>query len=488
MSRNKNRRARLAARVERSDGWRNLITGLGSARTAKKEFTHHVLTGVMTDQELDSLFYDDGLAARIVTLLPDDMFREGWEYSFPKMEDIESVALAEQYAGFMEEIEAQPKIKDAFVWKRLYGGAAILICAIDGLTPDKPLDPKRIRTIERLRVLERTEIEFEGIEWQTNPEKPRYGLPVTYPVRFDVPGGNSTKTMKVHYTRIIELHGDTLPRHSMTGISQENRYWGISALQRANDRLKSLGSSLGSIDQLLSELGIGKYKVKDLAQLLATPEGEAAIKRRVELMDLVKSTFHSQYFDTEEDFVRDTISFQGVPDVLHILFMMISADTGYPMTRLFGMSPAGMNATGESDMNNYYDMVRSIQTAQVQPVILRLVRIISEWKGLEEPYIKFRPLETMNEKEQADLDRQKADTEQVEANTYKTLIDAGVLEPYEARWLKYGNALDSIPVPDGFRLPPVEDVPDTTPDDGGKDDSDDDDAGDKKKPTKDDKG
>ena len=119
MSRNKNRRARLAARVERSDGWRNLITGLGSARTAKKEFTHHVLTGVMTDQELDSLFYDDGLAARIVTLLPDDMFREGWEYSFPKMEDIESVALAEQYAGFMEEIEAQPKIKDAFVWKRI---------------------------------------------------------------------------------------------------------------------------------------------------------------------------------------------------------------------------------------------------------------------------------------------------------------------------------------------------------------------------------
>ncbi|MBQ6565617.1 MAG: hypothetical protein IJL80_01055, partial [Treponema sp.] len=70
----------------------------------------------------------------------------------------------------------------------------------------------------------------------------------------------------------------------------------------------------------------------------------------------------------------------------------------------------------------------------------------------------------------------KADTEQVEANTYKTLIDAGVLEPYEARWLKYGNALDSIPVPDGFRLPPVEDVPDTTPDDGGKDDGQDDDA------------
>ena len=459
--------------IRRSDGWKNLVTGLGSARTAKKEFTRHALSGVMTDQELDSLFYDDGLAARIVTLLPDDMFREGWDYSFPKMDEIEADNLAEKYAGIMEGIESQSKIKDAFVWKRLYGGAAIFISAMDGQTPDKPLVPKRIRTIERLRVLERTEIEFEGIEWQTDPSQPRYGLPVTYPVKFEIPGGRTTQTMRVHYTRIIELHGDTLPRHTMAGISQENRYWGISALQRANDRLKSLGSSLGSIDQLLTELGVGKFKVKDLAQLLASPDGEAAIRRRVEVMDLLRSTFHSQYFDTEEDFVRDNISFQGVPEILHILFMMISADTGYPMTRLFGMSPAGMNATGESDMNNYYDMVRSMQTAQVQPVLLRLVRIISEWQGWEEPYIEFRPLETMNEKERADLEKQNADTEKVEADTYKTLIDAGILEPYEARFLKYGDTLDNIPVPDNLRMPPVEDVPPNPQEDDGTGDGED---------------
>ena len=300
---------------------------------------------------------------------------------------------------------------------------------------------------------------------QDDPSKPRYGMPELYPVQFEVQGRNTTDRMLVHHTRIIELHGDTLPRHSVTGISAENRYWGISALQRANDRLKSLGSSLGSLDQLLSELGVGKYKIKDLAMLLSSADGEAAIRRRVELMDLVKSTFHSMYFDADEEFVRDSISFQGVPEVLHILFMLISADTGYPMTRLFGMSPAGMNATGESDMNNYYDMVRSIQAAELQPVLLRLVRIISEWKGLEEPYIEFRPLETMNEKELADLEKQKADTSKVEADTYKTYIDAGVLEPYEVRFLKYGDTLDGIPAPEGLQMPPVEDA-------GADDDSD----------------
>ena len=187
-------------------------------------------------------------------------------------------------------------------------------------------------------------------------------------------------------------------------------------------------------------------------------------------MDLVKSTFRSMYLDNEEEFVRDQISFQGVPEILHILFMLISADTGYPMTRLFGMSPAGMNATGESDMNNYYDMVRSLQVSELQPVLLRLVRIISQWKGIEEPYIEFRPLETMNEKEKADLEKQKADREKVEADTYKAYIDAGVLEPYEVRFLKYGNTLDGIPVPKDMDMPPVQENPDEPPEDDGNDD------------------
>lgn len=443
---------------KRRDGWKNLVTGLGATKTSKKNFTRHEYSGIMSDAELESLFIDDGLSARIVKLIPDDMFREGWEYVFPKLDELSAETLAEQYASVMEEIGAQQKIKDGFNWNRLYGGAAILISALDGKTPDQPLDPKKIKTIEQLRVLERTEIEFQNIVFQTDPMQPRYGQPLLYPVKFEIYGQNSTQTMQVHYTRIIELHGDILPRRA-TGLSAEQRYWGVSVLQRASDRLRSLGSSLGSIDQLLSELGVGKYKVKDLANLLSSEDGKSAITRRVELMDLTRSTFRSMYFDTEEDFVRDNISFQGVPEMLHTLFMLISADTGYPMTRLFGMSPAGMNATGESDMNNYYDMVRSLQISELQPVLLRLLRIISQWKNIDEPYIKFNPLETMNDKERAELERAKADTDKVEAETYKSYIDTGVLEPYEVRFLKFGDKLDDIPVPSDMEMPSVDDVP-----------------------------
>jgi type IV secretory pathway VirB10-like protein len=177
---------------------------------------------------------------------------------------------------------------------------------------------------------------------------------------------------------------------------------------------------------------------------------------------MTRSVFRSQYFDTEEDYSRDEVNFTGVPEILYIIFMLISADTGYPITRLFGVSPAGMNSTGESDMRNYYDAVRSKQTFQLQTILLRLVKIISEWLGIEEPYIKFAPLQTMNDKEQAELEKVKADTESVKASTYKAYIDAGILEPFEARFLEFGDTLDKIPVPEDL-MPPIETVEEPAP-------------------------
>jgi hypothetical protein len=196
------------------------------------------------------------------------------------------------------------------------------------------------------------------------------------------------------------------------------------------------------------------------------------IQRRVELMDLTRSVFRSQYIDAEEEYSRDNVSFSGVPEVLYIIFMLISADTSYPITRLFGVSPAGMNSTGESDMRNYYDTVRSEQGLILQPVLLRLVRIISQWKNIEEPYIEFVPLQTMNEKELAEVEKLKADTDLVKASRYKTLIEIGIIEPHEARHLEFGTTLNNIPMPEEDVLPSVETVEDEPPpvDDSGKDD------------------
>ena len=440
------------------DGYGNLITGLNTA-ASKKKHTRAVPGALISDGELEAMYVEDGLAARIVNLMPSDMFREGWKYVFPGMEEKQAEELAEKYKAAMEVIEIRQKCKEAMQWARLKGGAALLVGAMDGRTPDQPLDPKRIKTggLEKLRVLDRSEIEFDKIRFQTDPMRPRYGLPECYAVKFHA-GVDREDTMIVHHSRIIEFHGDRVPR-AKSSLSPETKYWGISVLQRAEDRLKTIGSSIGSIDQLLHEMSVGKFKVKDLAMMLSSPDGKAAIERRVELMDLTRSVFRSQYIDATEEFSRDSVNFSGVPDVLHIIFMLLAADTGYPITRLFGVSPAGMNATGESDMRNYYDAVRSEQELVLQPVLMRLVKIVSQWQNIEEPYIEFVPLETMNEKEQADLERNKAQKKLIEAQTWKIYIDTGMIEPHQAAYLQFGDELKKIPDPGEDEPPPVDSAP-----------------------------
>jgi hypothetical protein len=65
----------------------------------------------------------------------------------------------------------------------------------------------------------------------------------------------------------------------------------------------------------------------------------------------------------------------------------------------------------------------------------------------------------MSGKEQAELEKLQADKDQAVANTYKTYIDMGAMDPYEARFLQFGDSLDKIPVPEEDTLPPVETAP-----------------------------
>jgi phage-related protein (TIGR01555 family) len=261
-----------------------------------------------------------------------------------------------------------------------------------------------------------------------------------------------------------------VPAGATKTLTEEQRYWGVSVLQRVYRRLEILGASIGGVGALLNEISIGKYKIRDLAGVLEQPDGDRIIKKRVELMDLCKSVFRSMYFDAgdetgkgAEDFIRENLQLGGVDAVLYIIMMLVSADTGYPITRLFGVSPAGMNATGESDMRNYYDKVRSRQQRVLKPMILQIVKIISKWQKLPEPFIEFRPLKQMSEKEQAELEKTQADKDKAVADTYKAYYDMGVLDPYQIKFLQFGDSLDTIPVPEDEDLPPVETVPEENP-------------------------
>lgn len=440
----------------KNDGWKNLFTGLGG-KADKKSHTKARPDGFLLDAELETIYADDGLGANIIDFLPEDMMKHGWHYEFKNQkEGLED--LSKEYDEFFESISANNKITNALKWARLYGGGVLLIGAFDGNELDQPLNIRAIKKFENLKFIPRNNIMYGTIEWQMNPAQERYGMPEVYPLTFRI--GEDFIVKRVHWTRVIELHGIEIPTSEASLIPPDCRYWGLSELQRVQDKLKDVAGAFGSLSNLLHELSIGKYKFRDLADILAAPDGDKLIQKRLQSMDLMKSTFHSLIMDTDEDYIRENASFAGIPEVMYQFFMLICSASGYPMTRLFGVSPAGLNSTGDGDTYRYYDKVESEQKTKLLPILYRLTYIYSEWRKIEKPKIEFNPLEQMTEKEQAELEEKKANTEKTKMETYQGYIDMGIMTPEIVEELEFGDTLKEIDAKVGNsrtnnELPPV---------------------------------
>lgn len=130
----------------------------------------------------------------------------------------------------------------------------------------------------------------------------------------------------------------------------------------------------------------------------------------------------------------------GLPETLSALAVRLAAAADIPVTLLLGQSPAGLNATGDSDLRNYYDRRRSDQRSKVLPAVKRIVRLVflsklGPTKGREPKKwgIEFRPLWTPSLKEEAEIRKLDADAD-------KARVDSGVLMPEEIAIARYSGS------------------------------------------------
>lgn len=119
-----------------------------------------------------------------------------------------------------------------------------------------------------------------------------------------------------------------------------------------------------------------------------------------------------------ESFTRTEVgALAGLAAVLDkFLLLLLSGAAEIPVTILMGQSPAGLSATGESDVRWFYDRIKSAQTSTLQPNLLRLILLLclakdGPTKGVvpAKLAVEFAPLWQMTPLELADL-RQKQST------------------------------------------------------------------------------
>ena len=225
------------------------------------------------------------------------------------------------------------------------------------------------------------------------------------------------------------------------GMTQDYRFWGIPEYQRIKRQLRETVTAHGDSVKLLERSVQAIYKMKNLAQLLATDEGEEQALKRLQVIDMARGILNSIAIDSEgEDYGFQTFTLSGIKDVIDSTCNMLSAITEIPQTILFGRSPAGMSATGESDLENYYNFISKLQKLMLKHNLTKLVDVIlcaakNNGRIAEIPHFKvtFLPLWSLSETEQATVDQTKATTAQTKATTAQIYVDMGALDPSEVR-------------------------------------------------------
>lgn len=172
------------------------------------------------------------------------------------------------------------------------------------------------------------------------------------------------------------------------------------------DRIKSYDLSSEYALQLLSKCYLRFYKIKGLREIMATGgPAERGLLRQMEMMRLYQGIEGMTIGDTEDDFQTNNYQFSGLPDVLLQFGEQVSGALGVPLVRLFGQSPAGLSATGESDLRIYYDQIKHLQDSKLRANLARLFRVMYQSvMGEAAPSsfdFEFRPLWQLSDEQRS---------------------------------------------------------------------------------------
>lgn len=419
-----------------TDGLMNVVSGLGTARgkRAHNRFVHDLTANF---KELEAAYETNWIARQIVDIPADDMTRE-WR-------TIKCQA-ADEIRQEEDRLSLQACVNDALSWARLYGGSAILPLTNQDL--EKPFNPELVTKggVQRLMVFDRWELTPHAYNtWNVLAEN--YLQPEFYTL---YQGGQ-----RIHWTHLIKFIGAKLPRRQRVILQG----WGDSELRKCLEDIKDTASAKGGIAELMQSANLDVISREGLTEDLSTGQ-ESKIIQRYTLFDQMKSIVNTALLDADEKLDRLTLNLSGVSQVIDTFMVWIAGAADIPVTRLFGQSAAGLNASGEGDLKNYYDSIRSRQTSQLdKPMALLDAIVVRSALGAMPADYNYDWNRLMQPNR-----LQEAQAKKVEAETDVILLDAGVvgraqvmrrLEADEVYQYKEGE-IENVEKGEDLSLGPVE--------------------------------
>lgn len=351
------------------DEFVNPLARSGAGMPNLLEATEYPLTRFTQNwQVLNSLYRSHWVVQKIINTIPQDMMKNGYDFQ----SDINPDQI-QKISKIIRQTRLHSKILNGLYWGRLYGGAAGIIM-IDGEADrmDEPLDLDRVMpgAFKGLLIMDRWSGIMPSADLITDITDPDFGMPEYYEVT--LPEGQGV--IRLHNSRVCRFSGREMPYLEKLA---EN-YWGTSEMEHVFSELKKRDNVSWNIALLTFMANIRVMKMDGMEQLLAYggDKSQQALYNTLEGLNMMLNNNGIQILGKDDSYESHQYTFSGLGEVYDRFMMDVSGACGIPVTKLFGRSPAGMNSTGDADMDNYYDTIEQSQESQLRPVLDKLLPIV----------------------------------------------------------------------------------------------------------------
>lgn len=434
--------ARKSKKIENkkmtTDAFSNSLFRLGFGSQSPLESTEYPLTRMTYDYALlNSLYRGNWVVQNVVGIIPDDMTKSWFTLAG---------SLSPEYIALFERVQRITQIKDkinlGLKWGRLYGGSAGLIM-IEGQEGelDKPLDLEMVypNTFKGLHILDRWSGITPDSELVMDMADPDFGLPMYY----NITDGEGRIYAKVHHSRIIRFIGRELPY--LEKIAE--MYWGESEVEALYADVVKHDNVSTNMAALTFRANVDTMEVQNLDQLfsVASAEQQRRFWNVMQAQSVCKSNFGVQLVNKDDNITNTQYTFTGLQEVYDSMCLDLAGASRIPVTKLFGRAPAGLNATGESDLRNYYDYIDSLRESVLKPIIYKLLPVMamSAWGAIPDDLdITFPALWTPTARETAEIAKFK--TESIISVFQAGLIDQATAQKELKKLSEETDMFDSI--------------------------------------------
>ena len=362
-------------RVVKADGYNEIFNGCGG-HIAKPLFMQSDITG------LSQFYANDGMARRIIDVVPEEMVSPGFT--------VDGIKDAEGFKSLWDEKLLNAKIIDALAWSRLFGGSAIVAVVQDGRLLKTPVKPGAM--LEDIRVYDRNQVRVEKRE--TNARSTRYGEPVLYAIN---PGGDVPEYL-VHHTRIKIIDGERVPNTER----RANGGWGASILnKKLIEAIQDYNYCEELATQLLRRKQQAVWKARGLADLCDDDEGVMAARLRLAQVDDDSGVGRAIGIDAnDEEYEVLNSDISGVDAFLEKKLDRIVALSGIHEIILKNKNVGGVSASQNTALETFYKLIERKRVEDYKPILEFLLPFLitdEEWS------ISFEPLSVPSDKDQAEI-------------------------------------------------------------------------------------